>query len=172
MTTTSTLRSVVAHLQYQGDADAFLEPHQPRDYYQTAATAYQQPPTTTRTQHVTFQDAAAPSPTTSTEQSHPQLNQQSYKQPRLSQMAKKPSTNNINPSQQQQRRPLTVNPGLTQVVVNNGSPYYQNPQFLSPVESPQTPPPAYFLKTIELPEIDSVGDLVSEFECDLGSIRY
>ncbi|KAG0274777.1 hypothetical protein BGZ96_004091 [Linnemannia gamsii] len=172
-TATTTLRSIVAHQPYQSDADAFLEPHQPRDYYQTVGTVYQQQPTATRTQHVTFQDAAPPSPTSSTEQSLPQFNQQSYKQPRLSQMAKKPSTNNNNNnSQQQQRRPLTVNPGLTPVVVNNGSPYYQNPQFLSPVESPQTPPPAYFLKKIELPEIDSVGDLVSEFECDLGSIRY
>ncbi|KAF9093325.1 hypothetical protein BGX29_009976 [Mortierella sp. GBA35] len=160
----SILRTTSAAIQQQ---DAFLEPHQPRDYYQ----AYQ-PATTTRSQqHVTFQDAPTPS-------GEGQFNQQLYKQPRPSQMAKKPNQQ----PQQQQRRPLTVNPGLYRAnaasggngsnQVNNGSPYYQNPQFLSPVDSPQTPPPAYFLKKIELPEIDSVGDLVSEFECDLGSIRY
>lgn len=173
MTTTTTLRSIITQ---QRDSNAFLEPHQPRDYYQAAAYQQQQ---TTRPQHVTFQDSP-PSPTSSTTTESHLFNQQLYKQPRLSQMAKKSPSNN-----QQQRRPLTVNPGLYRATVgagatagsptnqvNNGSPYYQNPQFLSPVESPQTPPPAYFLKKIELPEIDSVGDLVSEFECDLGSIRY
>ncbi|KAG0377753.1 hypothetical protein BGX24_005522 [Mortierella sp. AD032] len=128
---TTSLQSVVTSEQ-QHDSGPFLEPHQPRDYYQQAAAttitrpqAHQQ-----QQQHVTFQDAP-PSPSTT----DLQFNQHQYKQPRLSQMAKK-----LN--QQQQRRPLT------------------------------TPPPAYFLKKIELPEIDSVGDLVSEFECDLGSIRY
>ncbi|OAQ34461.1 hypothetical protein K457DRAFT_121630 [Linnemannia elongata AG-77] len=175
-TTTTTLRSIITQ---QRDSDAFLGPHQPRDYYQAATYQQQQQQQTTRSQHVTFQDSP-PSPTSSTTTESHQFNQQLHKQPRLSQMAKKPSSNN-----QQQRRPLTVNPGLYRATVgagatagsptnqvNNGSPYYQNPQFLSPVESPQTPPPAYFLKKIELPEIDSVGDLVSEFECDLGSIRY
>ncbi|KAF9141186.1 hypothetical protein BGX30_005292 [Mortierella sp. GBA39] len=174
-TAATTLRSIITQ---QRDSDVFLEPHQPRDYYHATAYQQQQKQQTTRSQHVTFQDSP-PSPTSSTTKSH-QFNQQLYKQPRLSQTAKMPSSNN-----QQQRRPLTVNPGLYRATVgagatagsptnqvNNGSPYYQNPQFLSPVESPQTPPPAYFLKKIELPEIDSVGDLVSEFECDLGSIRY
>ncbi|KAF9127408.1 hypothetical protein BG015_004550 [Linnemannia schmuckeri] len=186
--TTTTLRSIAAQHQ-QRDLDAFLEPHQPRDYYQVATASYQQQQQQTlrshgqRQQHVTFQDAPA-SPTSSTTNESHQFNQQLYKQPRPSQTAKKPSNNN----QQQQKRPLTVNPGLYRATVgantnintsgssnnqvNNGSPYYQNPQFLSPIDSPQTPPPAYFLKKIELPEIDSVGDLVSEFECDLGSIRY
>ncbi|KAF9904668.1 hypothetical protein EC991_002415 [Linnemannia zychae] len=184
--TSTTLQRVITsekQQQQRYDSDAFLEPHQPRDYYHGAA--YQQQHATTiatrpqahQQQQATFQDAP-PSPS-STE---PQFNQYQYKQPRLSQLAKKPNQQ----AQQQQRRPLTVNPGLHRATigttsnaavsgsnqVNNGSPYYQNPQFLSPVDSPQTPPPAYFLKKIELPEIDSVGDLVSEFECDLGSIRY
>ncbi|KAK3815979.1 MAG: hypothetical protein J3R72DRAFT_461193 [Linnemannia gamsii] len=170
---TTSLQSVVTSEQ-QHDSGPFLEPHQPRDYYQqaTATTITRPQAHQQQQQHVTFQDAP-PSPSTT----DLQFNQHQYKQPRLSQMAKK-----LN--QQQQRRPLTVNPGLYRATagaaggasgsnqVNNGSPYYQNPQFLSPVDSPQTPPPAYFLKKIELPEIDSVGDLVSEFECDLGSIRY
>lgn len=60
---------------------------------------------------------------------------------------------------------MTVNPALYRPSANHG-------QFLSPVDSPQTPPPAYFLKKIELPEINSVGDLVSEFEIDFSSIKY
>ncbi|KAG0278793.1 hypothetical protein BGZ95_003153 [Linnemannia exigua] len=178
---TTSLQSVVTSEQ-QHDTDPFLEPHQPRDYYQhayqhqqAAMAAITRPQVhPQQQQHVTFQDAP-PSPSTT----ELQFNQHQYKQPRLSQMAKK-----LNQQQQQQRRPLTVNPGLYRATVsaaagtsgsnqvNNGSPYYQNPQFLSPVDSPQTPPPAYFLKNIELPKIDSVGDLVSEFECDLGSIQY
>jgi len=58
-------------------------------------------------------------------------------------------------------------------MANSASPYYQNHQFLSPVDSPTTPPPAYFFKKMELPEIGSVvGDLVSEFEVDFSSIKY
>ncbi|KAF9120153.1 hypothetical protein BGW39_011635 [Mortierella sp. 14UC] len=180
-TTSTTLQGDITSEQQKQqqryDSEAFLEPHQPRDYnqaaaYQHAATVATRPQT--HQQHLTSQDAP----------SEQHFSQHQYKQPRLSQLTKKPAQQ----PQQQQRRPLTVNPGLYRATVgapttanatasglnqvNNGSPYYQNPQFLSPVDSPQTPPPAYFLKKIELPEIDAVGDLVSEFECDLGSIRY
>ncbi|KAG0357993.1 hypothetical protein BC939DRAFT_451632 [Gamsiella multidivaricata] len=75
--------------------------------------------------------------------------------------------------QQQPTYSLTVSPDSRQLV-SNASPYYQNPRFLSPMDSPQTPPPAYFLRNISLslPEIDSIGDLVSEFEVDLTTIEY
>ncbi|KAF9923840.1 hypothetical protein FBU30_006099 [Linnemannia zychae] len=161
--------SVKSFVTLQCDPDAFLEPHQPRGYYQSYQQQQQQ-----AGQHVTSQETP---PSSLTAEQLQQFNQQQYKQPRHSPSVKKPS-------QQQQKHPLTVNPHLyrtsaittittagTKNQVNNGSPYYQNPQFLSPVDSPQTPPPAYFLKKIELPEIDSVGDLVSEFECDLGAIQ-
>ncbi|KAF9943327.1 hypothetical protein BGZ67_000005 [Mortierella alpina] len=141
----------------------------------------QQPLTPSREQrhHVTFQEPAS---------HQPRFNQQSYKQPRISNAAQNNRQTPHRQQQQQQkqqqpqpqqpqqpRMPLTVNPGLyransnNHTGVNNGSPYYQNPQFLSPVDSPQTPPPAYFLKRVELPEIDPV---VGEFEVDFSCIQY
>jgi len=185
----TTLRTTVTTAGTSVDSDAvYLELHQPHDQYQTYQ--HQQQSTDRSHPHMTFQDAQLPphSPSSTLTEQQPRFNQQLYKQPRLSQGGKRSGSGNNNISnQQQQRLPLTVNPGLYRAnvtaaaaaatagssgQVNNGSPYYQNPQFLSPVDSPQTPPPAYFLKKIELPEIDPVGDLVSEFECDLGSIWY
>ncbi|CAO3570847.1 unnamed protein product [Mortierella alpina] len=156
------------------DHGAYLAPHEPQH----------QPSTPSRQQrhHVTFQEPAS---------QQPRFNQQSYKQPRIStatqnnrqaphrqqqqQPQHQPQQQPQTPQSQQPRMPLTVNPGLyransnNHTGVNNGSPYYQNPQFLSPVDSPQTPPPAYFLKRVELPEIDPV---VGEFEVDFSCIQY
>ncbi|KAF9401930.1 hypothetical protein BGZ76_007404, partial [Entomortierella beljakovae] len=140
------------------DSDAYLGPHQPQlDYFSHRPT------------HVRFQE-----PSTGHNSS---FDQQSYKQPRVSQSTKKLTlqTQQINSPSQQKRSPMSPrsNRGASNgSLVNNGSPFYQNPNFLSPVDSPQTPPPAYFLKKIELPEIDSVGDLVSEFEVDFSFIQY
>ncbi|KAG0032527.1 hypothetical protein BGZ81_010679 [Podila clonocystis] len=135
----------------QGDRRemAFLEPHQPISY----DDAHQH--------HVSFKQPSQVKPILQ----HPIItgpasgegfNQQSYKQLRQ----QPPSKKQISP-----KMPMTVNPALYRPSANHG-------QFLSPVDSPQTPPPAYFLKKIELPEINSVGDLVSEFEIDFSSIKY
>ncbi|KAG0344836.1 hypothetical protein BG005_001647 [Podila minutissima] len=135
----------------QGDRRemAFLEPHQPISYDE----AHQH--------HVSFKQPSQVNPLLQ----HPTItgptsggggfSQQSYKQPRQ-QLSKK---------QLSPKMPMTVNPALYRPSANHG-------QFLSPVDSPQTPPPAYFLKKIELPEINGVGDLVSEFEIDFSSIKY
>ncbi|KAG0327524.1 hypothetical protein BG000_000939 [Podila horticola] len=132
----------------QGDRRemAFLEPHQPISYHE----AHQH--------HVSFKQLSQEDPVLQ----HPTItgppggfNQHSYKQPR-----QQPSKKQMSP-----KMPMTVNPALYRPSANHG-------QFLSPVDSPQTPPPAYFLKKIELPEINSVGDLVSEFEIDFSSIKY
>ncbi|KAG0097777.1 hypothetical protein BGZ93_001974 [Podila epicladia] len=138
----------------QGDRRemAFLEPHQPISYDE----AHQH--------HVSFKQPSQVNPLlqhptimgpTSGEGGGGEFSQQSYKQPRQ-QISKK---------QMSPKMPMTVNPALYHPSANHG-------QFLSPVDSPQTPPPAYFLKKIELPEINSVGDLVSEFEIDFSSIKY
>ncbi|KAF9101556.1 hypothetical protein BGX27_011433 [Mortierella sp. AM989] len=138
------------------DSDAYLRPHQS---YSGQSQQLQQE----RQAHVRFQEpSSAVSPA--------QFDQQLYKQPRLSQSTKKP-----NQQQQPQKRFLMHldlhRGGSNNSLGNNDSPYYQNPNFLSPVDSLQTPPPAY-LKKFELPEIDSIGDLVGEFEVDFDAIRY
>ncbi|KAG0054990.1 hypothetical protein BGZ83_009865 [Gryganskiella cystojenkinii] len=162
------------------ESDAYLEPHQPHSFYAI--------PVPQQHHHVTFQEHPQQQ-----QQQQYQFNQQSYKQPRTSQPSKKHHQNrpsappslstsssltslsssspSSGPSSPVGHRRPTITP--PSAIVNNGSPFYQNHQFLSPVESPMTPPPAYFLKKIELPEIGSVvGDLVSEFEIDFSSIKY
>ncbi|KAF9213898.1 hypothetical protein CPC16_002903 [Podila verticillata] len=126
---------------------AFLEPHQPISYEE----AHQHHVSFKQPSHVDsiLQHPTITGPTTGG------FNQQSYKQSRQQQPKKQMSP----------KMPMTVNPALYRPSANHG-------QFLSPVDSPQTPPPAYFLKKIELPEINSVGDLVSEFEIDFSSIKY
>ncbi|KAF9273704.1 hypothetical protein BGZ68_001282 [Mortierella alpina] len=162
---------IVSAFPHYDEHGAYLAPHQPQ----------QQGPSPSRQQrhHVTFQEPASP---------QPRFNQQSYKQPRISnaaqgnkqgphrqQQQQQQPQQQPQPQPQQSRMPLTVNPGLyranlnNHTGVNNGSPHYQNPQFLSPVDSPQTPPPAYFLKRVELPEIDPI---VGEFEVDFSCIQY
>ncbi|KAF9345057.1 hypothetical protein BGX26_003604 [Mortierella sp. AD094] len=143
------------------DSDAYLRPHQPLQFDHFRQLPSGQPH---MQHHVSFQEPSfAVSP--------PQFDQQSHKQPRPLQSTKKPSQQQ-QPQQNPQKRSPPHRGGSNSSLVNNGSPYYQNPNFLSPVDSPQTPPPAYFLKKIELPEIDSIGDLVSEFEVDFDAIRY
>ncbi|KAF9200440.1 hypothetical protein BGZ49_009341 [Haplosporangium sp. Z 27] len=146
-------------IDQSSDLYAFLQPHQPSqtDYFNQPLTIQPQ------MQHVRSQE---PFPISSP----PPFEQQLYKQPRVYQSTKKPS-------QQQQSQQRHIHPGLRRgssngSPVNNSGPYCQNPDFLPPVNSPQTPPPAYVLKMIELPVIDSIGNLVSEFEKDFDTIRY
>ncbi|KAI1307366.1 hypothetical protein EDD11_004480 [Mortierella claussenii] len=93
-------------------------------------------------------------------------------QPRRQQMQYSPASTLVSTTSHPRSGPNNKTIG-----VNNGSPFYQDPNFLSPTHSPQTPPPAYFfsMKRMQLsllPEINSVGDLVGEFSVDVDAIRY
>ncbi|KAF9425329.1 hypothetical protein BGZ94_007644 [Podila epigama] len=134
---------------------AFLEPHQPLSLshdmpsYQHASQYHQ-----THQDHPTYNNNNNNNNNNSDNVNNVTFQQQAHKQPR--QQKKHPSP----------KIPMTVNPALYRPSAAHHG------QFLSPMDSPQTPPPAYFLKRIELPEINSVGDLVSEFEIDLNSFKY
>ncbi|KAG0329127.1 hypothetical protein BG004_002391 [Podila humilis] len=138
------------HHQRRGDETAFLEPHQPMN----SSFSLNSQDSALQQQHASFKQP----------RHHTVFQQESYKHPRL-------STSNATSSSSTKKQigpkmPMTVNPVLYRPSA------YSHGQFLSPVDSPQTPPPAYFLKRIELPEINSIGDLVGEFEIDLSSIKY
>ncbi|KAG0209145.1 hypothetical protein BGX28_010525 [Mortierella sp. GBA30] len=184
---------IISASPHHEETESYLAPHQPSQHPLPPSRQR------LRQHHVTFQDPPSPQTrfnqqsykqprvshgppgnkqTHQRQQQPDQEPQQSYKPQNPQKQQQEHQQQQPQQQQQQQKKkkkiPLTVNPGLHRggsniQSISNGSPTFQNPQFLSPVDSPQSPPPAYFLKKIELPEIDPV---VGEFEIDFSCIKY